>query len=246
MRKLLTSLLLLVALGTMAQEKQNYLKAHLGYDFYMGKYSLQLTKPGLTYERIFSEHNSINVGAFGVVQFFESLTENSAGKDYHNKISGGGVFITYRRYLSKYKPAPTGLFVEPGVDISYLGATTRTDIGVGLGEVTYKSNYLTTTPFVGFGWNVQISKKLVYSCFKLNLGYLIPVTSNIDKGDNVDYPQSNGQNTFTAESDGTTVTYPTYPDEPAAPEAIDVPGGFLKAVNSGFYFGIGIQVGFGL
>jgi hypothetical protein len=244
MRKLITSLLLLVALSTTAQEKQNYLKFHLGYDLIMGKPSLSPMKPGLSYERLFGEKNSINVGAFGAFQFFEAISENSAGKDYYHKLSGGGVFISYRRYLSKYKPAPTGLFVEPGVDITYFGATTRTKTGVGLAEVSYKSNYLTTTPFVGFGFNMQTSKNMVYG-FKLNLGYLIPVTSNIDKGDNVDYPQSNGQNTFTG-ADGNTITYPTYGDEPAPPDAIDVPGGFLKAVNSGFYVGVGIQIGFGL
>ncbi len=248
MRKLLTSLLLLVALGTTAQEKQNYLKLHLGYDFIVGKPNLMPMKPGISYERLFGEKNSINVGAFGAFQFIEAISENSAGKDYYHKLSGGGVFISYRRYLSKYKPAPTGLFVEPGVDITYYGATTTTGTGVGIAKVSYKSNYLTTTPFVGIGFNMQTSKNMTYG-FKLNLGYLIPFEM-VKNSEVADYPQATGQSSFTASANGATVTYPTYADEPAYTPPVStevvVPGGKQKAINGGVYFGIGIQIGFGL
>lgn len=248
MRKLITSLLLLIALGTTAQEKQNYLKFHLGYDLIIGKPMLSPMKPGISYERLFGEKNSINVGAFGAFQFFEALSENSAGKDYYHKLSGGGAFISYRRYLSKYKPAPTGLFVEPGVDITYFGATTRTGTGVGIEKVSYKSNYLTTTPFVGFGFNMQTSKNMVYG-FKLNLGYLIPVgLTKEEVQEPANYPQSNGEATYTTPL-GATVTYATYPDVPVytpPPPPTQIPGGKQKAINSGVYIGIGIQIGFGL
>jgi len=167
-------LMLFISITASAQDeiRRNFIK--IGEDVNWGASIYE--GPGVIYERVIGQKNSFNVGVHYIAT--TKLNDDAIGKDLETKLRGVLLDISYRRYFTQDKPAPNGVFIEPGVAATYMSAKTSYVKYYGpVSSVTYTSNYSTVTPFLNIGYQLLLFEKLVAG-FKINMGYMIPVYKN--------------------------------------------------------------------